>query len=150
MQITHEALICTELHRSPHSRTVDRTPSMPQYHLAELARKGWYANPVEAPGSHLINSWHTSPGGAGTQNRPKPRMSAKIRYGTAYHSSNKLNVLPWMRRLFVLGAGRTPPCCLKCVCCLTSSNVGNRRPGVCIASTMQFFMHTHSPFGFGS
>ena len=62
---------------------VDRTASMPQYHLAELARKGWYANPVEAPGSHLINSWHTSPGGAGTQTRPKPRMSAKIRYGTA-------------------------------------------------------------------
>ena len=104
------------------------------------------------------------PGKAGTQNRPKPLAHTSLTAGirspeglvfkagrspVCLHSSNALNVLPLMRRLFELEAGRTPPCCLKCVCCLTSSNVGNRSPGVCIASTMQFFMHAHSSFVFG-
>ena len=126
-------------------------------------RRGWCANPAEARQSHFLYSWRASPGWAGTDTRPKPRMSATNRNGTAYSSRNSLFVLPEMRRLFELGAVRAPPRCpscvgslatpgptLNCVCSLTSSNVGNRKPGCCRASTMCFFTHIHNFFGFGS
>ena len=84
-----------------------------------------------------------------TESRSEPRMSATNRYGTGYVYTNSLFVLPRTRRLFELRSGSAPPrwisfgccitsasCSLSCVCFLTSSNVGNRRPGFCKASTM--------------
>ena len=59
--------------------TGGRTPTMPQYHLAVVVRRGWYPNPVDTRQSHLIYSWQASPGGAGTESRSKPRMSATSR-----------------------------------------------------------------------
>ena len=78
--------------------------------------------------------WQSLSGGDGTQTRSKPanhilftagwRRPERLvlnpgrnpaclpqadKYGTAYSSTNSLFVLPWMRRLFELGAGRAPP-----------------------------------------
>ena len=78
--------------------------------------------------------WQSLSGGDGTQTRSKPAghtlftagrrrpeglvlhpgrnpacLPQADKYGTAYSSTNSLFVLPWMRRLFELGAGRAPP-----------------------------------------
>ena len=55
------------------------TPTMPEYTLAVVVRRGWYPNPVETRQSHLVYSWQASPGEAGTESRSKPRMSATRR-----------------------------------------------------------------------
>ena len=143
--ITHAALKRGVLHISPHSLNYRRPyPVHATIPSGSRCPEGMYANPVETRQSHLICSWQTSPGWAGTESRSKPIMSATDRYGTTYTSTNAACVLPRMRRLFELGTGRASPgcvnlvCCvsLNCVCFLTSSNVGSRRPGCCNASTM--------------
>ena len=104
--------------------------SMTPYHLSNVVRWGCYM---------LL------------ARRPKPCMTAETRYGIAYQSAKNALVLLRMRRLFGHGAGRTPnACCLNCDCALTSSNVGNTRPGFCNASAMSFFKHAHNARGFGS
>ena len=105
------------------------TLCMAPYHLACLARWGCYM---------LL------------ERRLKPGTTAETRYGIAYQSTKAVLVLPLMRRLFGHGAGLSSTgCCLNCVCALTSSNVGNTRPGFCNASTMRFFKHAHNARGFG-